>query len=120
MEIDVAENTPLAGFSSKELDGETGLYYFGARYYSAWSGTWLSVDPLANKYPEWSPYNYVRDNPTGFVDPNGAQVKPKRLIKRQGAPISPIMRSSLKLSHSLIGGTKPSPTAGKTNSAAKA
>ena len=38
MEIHVAEIPPLAGFTSKELDAETGLYYFGARYYDAWSG----------------------------------------------------------------------------------
>ena len=108
------------GFTSKELDAETGLYYFGARYYDSWNGRWLSVDPLSKKYPGWSPYNYVRDNPTGLVDPNGAQVKPKRLIKRQGAPISPIMHGSLKLSHSLSGGSEANATGGKPNLAAKA
>ena len=44
-------------YSSKELDAETSLYYFGTRYYDAWSGTWISVDPLANKYPGWSVSN---------------------------------------------------------------
>ncbi len=58
-------------FSSKELDAETSLYYFGARYYDPWSGRWMSVDPLANKYPGWSPYNYVEDDPVLIVDPNG-------------------------------------------------
>ena len=48
MEIDVA------GFTSKERDVETGLDYFGARYYDSWSARWLSVGPLANKYPGWS------------------------------------------------------------------
>ena len=71
MEIDVAEIPPLAGFTGKERDVETGLDYFGARYYESWSARWLSVDPLANKYPGWSPYNYVEDNPTGSVIPNG-------------------------------------------------
>ncbi len=42
------------GFTSKELDAETGLYYFGARDYDSWSGTWMSVDTMANKYPGWS------------------------------------------------------------------
>ena len=73
MEIDVAEIPLRAGFTSRELDAETGLYYFGARYYNSWSGRWYSVDPLASKYPGWSPYNYVEDNPTGSVDPNGMQ-----------------------------------------------
>jgi RHS repeat-associated protein len=63
MEIDVA------GFTSKERDVETGLDYFGARYYESWSGRWMSVDPLAKKYPGWSPYCYVRDNAIGLSDP---------------------------------------------------
>ena len=59
--IDVAEiRLARDGFTSKELDAETGLYYFGARYYDSWSGRWMSVDPLAKKYPGWSPYNHVQ------------------------------------------------------------
>ncbi len=51
MEKDVAEIPLRAGFTSKELDAETSLYYFRARYYDAWSSRWMSVDPLASKYP---------------------------------------------------------------------
>ena len=40
-----AWNTPYL-FNSKELDEETGLYYYGARYLNSISGIWLSVDPL--------------------------------------------------------------------------
>lgn len=35
---------------------------------------WLSVDPMADKYPGWSPYNYTFCNPLTFIDPNGADV----------------------------------------------
>ncbi len=36
---------------------------------------WLSVDPLADKYPSWSPYNYCLNNPLLFIDPNGDSVE---------------------------------------------
>jgi RHS repeat-associated protein len=35
-------------FSGKELDEETGLYYFGARYYDPVRVRWASVDPALN------------------------------------------------------------------------
>lgn len=37
---------------------------------------WLSPDPLAAKFPNWSPYNYGLNNPIFFIDPDGAEVKP--------------------------------------------
>lgn len=60
-------------FNGKELDRETGLYYYGARYYDPTASLWLSVDPMANKYPGWSPFNYTMQNPVKFVDPDGKQ-----------------------------------------------
>ena len=58
-------------FSAKEKDSETGLSYFGSRYYSSDLSVWLSVDPQAAKYPSLSPYTYCADNPVKLVDPNG-------------------------------------------------
>ena len=58
-------------FSAKERDPETGLSYFGSRYYSSDLSIWLSVDPMASKYPSWSPYMYCANNPVKLVDPNG-------------------------------------------------
>ena len=58
-------------FSAKERDSETGLSYFGSRYYSSDLSIWLSVDPMASKYPSLSPYVYCADNPVRLVDPNG-------------------------------------------------
>ena len=61
-------------FSAKEKDTETGLSYFGARYYSSDLSIWLSVDPMASKYPSLSPYVYCANNPIKLVDPNGEKV----------------------------------------------
>ena len=58
-------------FTGKERDSETGLDYFGARYYQSDLSIWLSVDPLASKYPSTSPYMYVRGNPIMLIDPDG-------------------------------------------------
>ena len=59
-------------FTSKERDEETGYGYFGARYMDHELMTmWLSVDPMADKYPSMSPYSYCAWNPVKLVDPNG-------------------------------------------------
>ena len=60
-------------FSAKEKDTETGLSYFGSRYYSSDLSIWLSVDPMSDKYPSLSPYVYCANNPIKLVDPNGMQ-----------------------------------------------
>ena len=60
-------------FSAKEKDSETGLSYFGSRYYSSDLSVWLSVDPMSDKYPSLSPYTYCADNPVKLVDPNGEE-----------------------------------------------
>ena len=61
--------------TGKEKDTETGYGYFGARYMDHELMTmWLSVDPLADKYPSISPYAYCAWNPVKLVDPNGMEV----------------------------------------------
>ena len=62
-------------FSAKEKDSETGLSYFGSRYYSSDLSIWLSVDPMSAKYPSLSPYIYCANNPVKLVDPNGLYPK---------------------------------------------
>ena len=62
-------------FTGKERDAETGYSYFGARYYdSDLSGLFLSVDPMADKYTDISPYVYCAWNPLRLVDPDGRDI----------------------------------------------
>lgn len=58
-------------FTEKERDNETSYDYFGARYYNNKLGVWLSADPLAEKYPGFSPFNCCINNPMILVDPTG-------------------------------------------------
>ncbi len=62
-------------FNAKELDNETGLYYYGARYLDPTGAMWLSVDPMWEKYAGMSPYNYCAGNPVKLVDPDGRNVE---------------------------------------------
>jgi RHS repeat-associated protein len=61
-------------FTGKERDASEGLDYFGARYYDSWKPGWDQVDPMADKYPGWSSYNYCLDNPGRYIDPDGADL----------------------------------------------
>ncbi|MCZ8169769.1 MAG: RHS repeat-associated core domain-containing protein [Flavobacterium sp.] len=63
-------NSPYK-FNGKELDEETGLYYYGARYYDPKVSIWLSVDPLAEVQPDKTPYHFCSNNPVSRVDPTG-------------------------------------------------
>ena len=56
-------------FNGKELDSETGLYYYGARYYNPRISTFISVDPLAEH--TMTPYQYTYQNPVRYIDPTG-------------------------------------------------
>jgi RHS repeat-associated protein len=64
-------------FTGKERDAETGLDYFGARYYRANVGRFTTIDPVYTwqenlEDPQrWNRYAYVRNNPLKYVDPDG-------------------------------------------------
>jgi RHS repeat-associated protein len=72
-----ADNTRQK-FTEKERDNETGLDYFGARYYSSTQGRFTSVDPLMasarlSNPQTWNRYSYVLNRPVNLVDPNGME-----------------------------------------------
>ena len=77
-------------FTAKERDEETGYGYFGARYMDHELTTmWLSIDPMADKYPSISPYAYCNWNPVKLVDPNGMEVDDPPLKFKNIGPVIP-------------------------------
>ncbi len=61
-------------FNGNEKDEETGYNNYGARYYYDWASIWLSVDPMSDKYPHLTSYNYCANNPVKYIDPNGKDI----------------------------------------------
>ncbi len=66
--ITVIDTTAQTGFL---IDPVAFAYDFGARMYDARLGIFTSVDPMAHKYPGWSPYSAFANNPIRFVDTDG-------------------------------------------------
>jgi RHS repeat-associated protein len=61
-------------FTSQERDTETGLDYFGARYYASVQGAFTSADPIGGRKlnPQTlNRYSYVTNSPLRYVDPSG-------------------------------------------------
>ena len=63
---------PKYSFNAKELDEETGMYYYEARYYKP--PVFTSRDPMFEKYFWMTPYAYCANNPVKYVDPDGEEM----------------------------------------------
>jgi RHS repeat-associated protein len=61
-------------YSGKERDDETGLYYYGARYYAPWLGRWCSVDP-AGAIDGYNLFRFCTNNPIVFTDRDGERAE---------------------------------------------
>lgn len=72
----VDKNKQRYKYNGKELDRLLSLdwYDYGARWYDPVLARWHSTDPLADKYPDVSPYVYCLDNPVNAIDPDGKRV----------------------------------------------
>ena len=58
-------------FTGKELGAENGLYDFSARFLDPLLGRFTTMDPLAEKCPDISPYAYCGGDPVNALDPDG-------------------------------------------------
>jgi RHS repeat-associated protein len=62
-------------YSGKERDEESGLYYYGARYYASYLNRWISCDPLGAN-DQKNLFLFIKCNPILFLDPTGKETKP--------------------------------------------
>jgi len=103
----VSTYAPTTKFSGKERDVESGLDYFGARYFASFHFRFLSVDPKMNKQtalanPQaWNLYSFCHNNPITLFDPDGRDViyrDPKlQVIFESLASKSKMIRETLAL-----------------------
>jgi len=58
-------------YTGREFDQETGFYFYRARYFDQSVGRFISGDPVGFRGQDINLYRYVKNQPTGFVDPSG-------------------------------------------------
>jgi RHS repeat-associated protein len=108
---------PTHRFNGKELDPESGLYYYGGRYYDAEISRFISADPFiqAPSDPQnLNRYSYVNNNPQNYVDPSGYFFKKlfKKIFKRVFQVVFPVHALAYHLQSKISSLTPPKVNAG--------
>ncbi|MCI5055686.1 MAG: RHS repeat-associated core domain-containing protein, partial [Flavobacteriales bacterium] len=93
-------------YNGKEFQNAFGLdwYDYGSRHYDPHLGKWHSIDPKAEDFHEWSPYNYVLNNPIKLIDPdgeapsNGDDPEPFVSVNKPRTPKGPYLKLSFDVS----------------------
>jgi RHS repeat-associated protein len=127
-------------FTGKELDAETGFYYYGARYLDPRTSRWLSGDPALGEYLPQAPvndeakknngnlpgqggvfnlvnlhvYHYAGNNPVKYVDPDGSDVDEAYVIQAAQAS-GPVAAAVLVVGTALVIATNPDVSQGITS-----
>ncbi len=83
-------------FTGKERDDESGLDYFGARYYAASIGRFTGVDPVNAgarllRPQSWNGYSYVDNRPLSRIDRDGRQALPVPVAPPTVPPPGPVL-----------------------------
>src|SRR5207249_8874003 len=119
-----AGNTPIGQgdqpkrFTGKERDAETGLDYFGARYYGSKIGRFTTTDPVYTwrenlvDPQRWNRYAYGRNNPLRFVDPDGRELRTTELARMQEIAGQAGARLQIANGHLDVSGLQPADLGG--------
>jgi RHS repeat-associated protein len=92
-------------YTGRELDSETGLYYYRARYYDVGTGRFLQKDPIGFGGGDINIYRYVKASPLNFRDPRGRKEYPNDFV-------GPLDRSGYytsQMTQTLCGRVPPAP-----------
>ncbi len=79
----------IFGFTGREFDAESDLYYYRARYYNPASGRFLTADPIGFAGGDTNLYRYVKNNPINRTDPLGLFDGPANNSNLSGLPNTP-------------------------------